>query len=134
MTVTPAAKLSTDEILRLNREYTFFSWSAQGKINPIVIDHAEGVYFWTPDGKRYPRFQLAADERQHRSRRRRVVDAIAEQADQLAYRRNPVLATEAARRLGEAVPTVTPGDIEQVLLHQRRCRGQRERAQAWPVS
>ena len=35
-----------DEILRLNREYTFFSWSAQAKINPIVIDRADGIYFW----------------------------------------------------------------------------------------
>jgi hypothetical protein len=42
MTVT-TDRLTTDEILRLNREYTFFSWSAQAKINPIVIDHAEGI-------------------------------------------------------------------------------------------
>ena len=35
MTIS-ADRLTTDEILRLNRDYTFFSWSAQAKINPIV--------------------------------------------------------------------------------------------------
>ena len=56
MTVT-ADRLTTDEILRLNREYTFFSWSAQAKINPIVIDHAEGIYFWDPRRQALHRLQ-----------------------------------------------------------------------------
>ena len=55
MTIS-ADRLTTEEILRLNRDYTFFSWSAQAKINPIVIDRAEGIYFWDPDGKRYTDF------------------------------------------------------------------------------
>src|SRR5919108_11085 len=41
MTVTPTERLTTDEILRLNRQHTFFSWSAQAKVRPIVIDRAE---------------------------------------------------------------------------------------------
>jgi len=47
------ARMTTDDIVRLNREYTFFSWSAQARVRPIVIDRAEGIYFWDPDGKRY---------------------------------------------------------------------------------
>jgi hypothetical protein len=38
--------MTTDEIVRLNRDFTFFSWSAQARVRPIVIDRAEGVYFW----------------------------------------------------------------------------------------
>ena len=85
MTVTSTDRLTTDEILHLNREFTFFSWSAQAKINPIVIDRAEGVYFWDPDGKRYLDFnsQLMSVNIGHGNQR--VADAIAAQAHKLAY-------------------------------------------------
>jgi len=91
-------RLSTDEILRLNREHTFFSWSAQAKINPIVIDRAEGIYFWDPDGKRFIDFnsQLMSVNIGHGDRR--VADAIAEQAHKLAFAA-PQFATEARGRL-----------------------------------
>ena len=38
-------KLTAKEIVDLNKEYTFFSWSAQGSFNPIPVDRAEGSYF-----------------------------------------------------------------------------------------
>jgi len=79
MTIS-ADRLTTEEILRLNGDYTFFSWSAQAKISPIVIDRAEGIYFWDPDGKRCIDFnsQLMRVNIGHGDRR--VADAIAEQA------------------------------------------------------
>src|ERR671917_2649122 len=100
MTVTSAERLTADEILRLNREYTFFSWSAQAKINPIVIDRAEGIYFWDPDGKRFIDFnsQLMSVNIGHGDRR--VADAIAEQAHRLAFAA-PQFATEVRGRLGQ---------------------------------
>ena len=110
MTATATSRLTTDEILRLNREYTFFSWSAQSKINPIVIDHAEGVYFWDPDGKRYLDFnsQLMSINIGHGNKR--VADAIAEQANKLAFAA-PQFATEVRGRLGQLLSEVTPGDL-----------------------
>jgi hypothetical protein len=47
---TPAA-MSSAEIVALNRAHTFFSWSVQGTLDPIAIDHAEGVYLYTPEGR-----------------------------------------------------------------------------------
>ncbi|MGH2454677.1 MAG: aminotransferase class III-fold pyridoxal phosphate-dependent enzyme [Candidatus Limnocylindria bacterium] len=110
MTVT-ADRLTADEILRLNREYTFFSWSAQAKINPIVIDRAEGIYFWDPDGKRYIDFnsQLMSVNIGHGDRR--VADAIAEQAHRLAFAA-PQFATEVRGRLGQLLAELTPGDLD----------------------
>src|SRR5438552_14437570 len=110
MTTTSPHRLTTDEILRLNREYTFFSWSAQSKINPIVIDRAEGIYFWDPDGKRYIDFnsQLMSVNIGHGDRR--VGDAIAEQAKTLAFAA-PQFATEVRGRLGELLSELTPGDL-----------------------
>ncbi len=115
MTVTATGRLTTDEILRLNREYTFFSWSAQSKINPIVIDRAEGVYFWDPDGKRYLDFnsQLMSINIGHGNQR--VADAIAEQANKLAFAA-PQFATEVRGRLGQLLSEVTPGDLNRFFF------------------
>ena len=57
MTVSTAADpMSSQEIVRLSRAHTFFSWSVQGTLDPIAIDRAEGVYLaaqvadtWTTD-------------------------------------------------------------------------------------
>ncbi|HEY8952005.1 MAG TPA: aminotransferase class III-fold pyridoxal phosphate-dependent enzyme [Candidatus Dormibacteraeota bacterium] len=115
MTVKAADRLTTDEILRLNREYTFFSWSAQSKIYPIVIDRAEGVYFWDPDGKRYLDFnsQLMSINIGHGNKR--VADAIAEQANKLAFAA-PQFATEVRGRLGQLLSEVTPGDLNRFFF------------------
>jgi taurine--2-oxoglutarate transaminase len=115
MTATATGRLTTDEILRLNREYTFFSWSAQSKVNPIVIDHAEGVYFWDPDGKRYLDFnsQLMSINIGHGNKR--VADAIAEQANKLAFAA-PQFATEVRGRLGQLLSEVTPGDLNRFFF------------------
>ena len=115
MTVTATDRLTTDEILRLNREYTFFSWSAQSKINPIVIDRAEGVYFWDPDGKRYLDFnsQLMSINIGHGNQK--VADAIAEQAHKLAFAA-PQFATEVRGRLGQLLAEVTPGDLNRFFF------------------
>ena len=43
------AKLTSKEIVDLNKEYTFYSWSNQGQVNPIPMVRAEGVYFWDAD-------------------------------------------------------------------------------------
>jgi taurine--2-oxoglutarate transaminase len=110
MATTPA-RLGTDEIRRLNRDHTFFSWSAQAKLNPIVIDRAEGIYFWDPDGKRYIDFnsQLMSVNIGHGDRR--VADAIAEQARRLAFAA-PQFATEVRGRLGALLAELTPGDLD----------------------
>jgi len=115
MTVTSTDRLTTDEILRLNREYTFFSWSAQAKINPIVIDRAEGIHFWDPDGKRYIDFnsQLMSINIGHGDAR--VADAIAEQAHKLAFAA-PQFATEVRGRLGQLLAEITPGDLNRFFF------------------
>jgi len=41
------------QILQDNFDYTLFSWSKQKGISPLAISHAEGVYLYDYDGKRY---------------------------------------------------------------------------------
>src|SRR5512138_3464050 len=46
-------EIADADILPLSLEHNFWTWSAQGKVQPIPVTRAEGVYFWDADGKRY---------------------------------------------------------------------------------
>jgi taurine--2-oxoglutarate transaminase len=115
MAVETTAAMSTEEIVRLSRAHTFFSWSAQGAIDPIAIDRAEGVYLYTPEGRRILDFnsQLMSVNIGHGDRR--VIDAISAQAAKLQYAQ-PAFATEPRARLGRKLAEILPGDLDKVFL------------------
>jgi taurine--2-oxoglutarate transaminase len=102
--------MSAEEIVAACKRYTLYEWSAQNAVDPIPVERAEGIYFYTPDGKRFIDFnsQLMSVNIGHGDRR--VVDAIAAQAAKLAYA-NPFLAHEPRARLGEKLAELMPGDI-----------------------
>src|SRR5215467_3984657 len=103
--------MTSDEIIALAKKHTIFEWSPQGTFDPLPVARAKGVYFWTPDGKRYLDFnsQLMCVNIGHGDER--VVKAIADQASQLLYA-NPFLATEPRARLGAKLAELCPGDID----------------------
>lgn len=41
------------EIKETSKKYVLQSWSKQVGLNPIVIDHAEGIYMYDAEGNRY---------------------------------------------------------------------------------
>ncbi len=112
---TAPGAMTTSEIVALNREHTFFSWSVQGALDPIAIDHAEGVWLYTPDGDRILDFnsQLMSVNIGHGDRR--VIDAITEQATKLQYVQ-PAFATEIRARLGQKLAEILPGDMDKVFF------------------
>ena len=112
---TAPEAMTTDEIVALNRAHTFFSWSAQGAIDPIAIDRAEGVWLYTPEGQKILDFnsQLMSVNIGHGDRR--VIDAITEQATKLQFVQ-PAFATEIRGRLGRKLAEITPGDIDKVFF------------------
>src|SRR5437764_4951715 len=99
------------EIVELCRRHTLFEWSAQAAVDPIPVARSKGIYFWTPEGKRYLDFnsQLMCVNIGHGDER--VIRAIQQQAETLAYA-NPFMATEARARLGRKLAEVCPGDID----------------------
>jgi len=103
--------MSAEEIVALCRRYTLYEWSAQSAVDPMAVDHAQGVYFYTSDGKRYLDFnsQLMSVNIGHGDRR--VISAIQKQAEKLAYV-NPFMATDVRARLGEKLASLAPGDID----------------------
>src|SRR6185295_13539622 len=80
MATTTNIAMTGPEIVDLCRKHTFFEWSAQGTVDPIPMARAKGVYFWTPEGKRFLDFnsQLMCVNIGHGDER--VVRAINEQA------------------------------------------------------
>ena len=103
--------MSGEEIVELCRRHTLFEWSAQAAVDPIPVARAKGIYFWTPEGKRFLDFnsQLMCVNIGHGDER--VVRAIQEQAATLAYA-NPFMATEVRARLSVKLAEITPGDID----------------------
>jgi taurine--2-oxoglutarate transaminase len=98
---------TAQELVDLNRKHTLFSWSAQGALNPIPVERAEGVYLWDVDGKRYIDFssQLMNVNIGHGDKR--VIKAIKEQADKLQFV-YPGMATEPRGELGKLLAEITP--------------------------
>jgi taurine--2-oxoglutarate transaminase len=112
MTATSdVAAMTGDEMVALCRRHTLYEWSAQARVDPIPVARAKGVYFWTPEGKRYLDFnsQLMCVNIGHGDER--VIRAIQQQAATLAYA-NPFMATEPRARLGRKLAEIAPGDID----------------------
>ena len=103
--------LSAEEIVSLSKRYTLYDWSAQSKIMPLPVDRAEGVYFYTTDGKRYLDFnsQLMGVNIGHGDKR--VIDAVAKQGEKLPYI-SPFMAFETRALLGQKLAELWPGDME----------------------
>ncbi len=112
---TAPGSMTSAEIARLSREHTFFSWSVQGAIDPIAIDRAEGVYLYTPEGKRILDFnsQLMSVNIGHGDRR--VIDAMHAQALKLQFVQ-PAFVTEIRARLGAKLAEILPGDMDKVFF------------------
>jgi taurine---2-oxoglutarate transaminase len=110
MTVT-SAEMTGQEMVDLCRRHTIYEWSAQSAADPIPVARAKGIYFWTPEGKRFIDFnsQLMCVNIGHGDER--VVRAIQQQAATLPYA-NPFMATEPRARLGAKLAQIAPGDID----------------------
>lgn len=110
-TDTITKRMTGEEMVALAKKHTLYEWSAQSKVDPIPVASAKGVYFWTPERKRYIDFnsQLMSVNIGHGDPR--VVNAITEQAATLAYA-NPFMATEVRAKLGAKLAEIAPGDID----------------------
>ena len=102
--------MTNEEIIRLNREYVFFSWSVQEKVNPIPAVRSDGVYFWDADGKRYLDFSSQLMNVNIGHGNKKVIQAIQDQVAKMAFV-YPGIAHEGKGRLGQLLAEVTPGDL-----------------------
>jgi taurine--2-oxoglutarate transaminase len=107
--------LSPEEIVELSKRYTLYDWQAQSAASPLPVERAEGVYFWTADGRRFLDFnsQLMGVNIGHGDKR--VVDAIARQAEKLPYI-SPFMAFETRALLGRKLAELWPGALEKTFF------------------
>ncbi|MGH9253083.1 MAG: aminotransferase class III-fold pyridoxal phosphate-dependent enzyme [Vicinamibacterales bacterium] len=104
--------MTGDEMVALSKKHTISEWAVQGAVDPIPVARAEGVYFWTPEGKRFIDFnsQLMCVNIGHGDAR--VVRAIQRQVETLCYVTPSGMTTEPRARLGAKLAEITPGDID----------------------
>lgn len=102
--------MDTQEMIDLCLKHTLYSWSATGKVSPMPIERAEGVYLYGPDGQRWLDFnsQLMSVNIGHSHPK--VVKAIQDQAASLIYA-FPGSATKVRAQLGKKLAELLPGDI-----------------------
>jgi len=112
MTVLP--ELPPDEILPLSLKHNFWTWSAQGRVQPIPVTRAQGVHFWDAAGKRYLDFNSMVMCSNIGHGDARVVEAMVEQARELTFA-GPGMATKPRALLGKMLAEITPGDLNRFL-------------------
>ncbi len=106
--------LDDGEILPLSLEHSFWTWSAQGRVEPIPVTRAQGVYFWDASGKRYLDFNSMTMCVNIGHGDPRVIAAICQQAQELAYA-GPGMATRPRAQLGKLLAEITPKGLDRFL-------------------
>lgn len=104
-----------EEVYKNDRAHVIHSWSVQSTLKPLVVNRAEGVYFWDASGKRYIDMasQLVNSNIGHQHPK--VVQAIKEQADKLCYIA-PSIATEARSTVAALLASVTMPKINRFFF------------------
>lgn len=107
--------MSGEEMVSLSRKHTVFSWSAQGKIDPIPIVKAKGCHFWDANGKKYfdMNSQLMCMNVGHGHPK--VIQAIKDQAEELAFA-GPAFATKIRAEVGPMLAKHTPADLNKFFF------------------
>ena len=107
--------MNTEELRKLDRSHLVYSWKAQGKVNPIMIDRADGIYMWDTDGKKYIDgcAGLLCVNIGHKNQH--VLDAMKAQMEKACYV-GTMFGTEPKARLAKMISEVTPGDLDYVFF------------------
>jgi taurine--2-oxoglutarate transaminase len=99
----------------LDKRHNIHSWSVNGDLDPLVIERAQGVYFWDADDNRYLDFSSQLVNLNIGHQHPAVLQAIKDQVDKLCYI-SPRMATSARSEAAAAIAAVTPGDLNQIFF------------------
>ncbi|MFI7249047.1 aspartate aminotransferase family protein [Micromonospora chalcea] len=99
----------------LDRAHVFHSWSAQALLDPMVVERAEGSYFWDGDGNRYLDFSSQLVNTNIGHQHPAVVAAIQEQAAKLCTIA-PSYANDARGEAARLIAERAPAGMEKVFF------------------
>ena len=104
-----------DEIIKNNLDYTLFSWTKQGNLNPINASYAEGSYIYDREGKKYLDFSSQLMNVNIGHGNQRITDAVVKQMKEVSYV-YPGMATDVRGRLGKKIAEITPGNLTKTFF------------------
>ena len=99
----------------MDREHVIYSWSVQGRVEPLRVTGGEGCRFWDADGRRYLDFASQVMNLNLGHGHPRLVAAVRRQAETL-YGLAPSFANEPRSELARLLAEVTPGDLGMTLF------------------
>ncbi|WP_461206972.1 aminotransferase class III-fold pyridoxal phosphate-dependent enzyme [Clostridium sp. DL1XJH146] len=107
--------ISGEKIKELDKKYNLHSWSAQGKLDPIVVTKAEGIYFWDDKGNKYfdMSSQLVNSNFGHGNKK--VIAAIKEQLDTVPFI-GPGYALDVRSELASKIIEIAPDNMGKVFF------------------
>lgn len=103
------------EVVDNNLDYTLFSWSKQKGIAPIAVKHAEGVYLYDYDGKRYIDFSSGLMNVNIGHGNQRITEAVVKQMQEVSYV-TPSCVTKVRGELGKKLAEICPGDLNKAFF------------------
>lgn len=103
------------EIIDNSLDYTLFSWSKQKGINPIAVEHAEGVYLYDYHGKKYLDFSSGLMNVNIGHGNQRITMAVTKQMQEVSYI-TPSCVTKVRGKLGKKLAEICPGDLNKAFF------------------
>ncbi len=102
--------MDKQQIVEDCKKHTFYSWSVQGKVDPLAVASSEGIYMTTPNGRKIIDFnsQLMSVNVGHGHPK--VLNAMKAQIDKLCYV-HPGTATQIRAEVGKLLAQICPGDL-----------------------
>ncbi len=93
-----------------SKEFTLFEWGTQN-VDPLVVDHAKGVFVYGGDGKRYIDFNSVAVSVNVGHGDTRIADAVAAQLAKIEFA-SPFWTTDVRAEVGEKIASITPAGLK----------------------
>ncbi len=107
--------MNAQETKTLDKRHNIHSWTVNDTLDPLVVERAEGVYFWDAAGKQYLDFSSQLVNMNIGHQHPKVIEAIKAQVDKLCYI-SPSMATSARSKAAQAIANITPGDLNQIFF------------------
>ncbi len=111
----PGEPMSSEEMVRLCKQYSMWSWSKGAAVDPLPIATARGVWLYGPEGQKWIDFnsQLMSVNIGHGHPK--VIEAVRRQMEELIFV-YPGAATAVRARLSKKLADLIPGDLNTLFF------------------
>lgn len=107
--------MNGEEIKSTLKKYNLQSWSKQKNINPILVEKADGIYFWDYDGNRYSDMSSQLVNMNVGFGNKVIGDAIKEQVDKYCFI-GPSYGAESRAKLSKKIIELMPDNMGKVFF------------------